>query len=108
MRLIRVRITVRKLMIVVLIVALSIGLGKLYIRRQTYLKIAAEHKAAAEAIDNLGTSHFYKYIIYIDAVREWHKEMQGKYEEAARYPWLAVEPDPPPPQKPGHTLYNPI
>ena len=27
----------------------------------------------------------------------YHARMRGKYERAARYPWLTVEPDPPPP-----------
>src|SRR5215813_6576698 len=27
----------------------------------------------------------------------WNDRMKRKYEQAARYPWLPVEPDPPPP-----------
>jgi hypothetical protein len=29
--------------------------------------------------------------------RGWHEAMADKYERAARYPWLCVEPDPPEP-----------
>jgi hypothetical protein len=29
---------------------------------------------------------------------EWHESMARKYEHAARYPWLPVEPDPPEPE----------
>jgi hypothetical protein len=29
---------------------------------------------------------------------EWHDSMARKYEHAARYPWLPVEPDPPAPE----------
>jgi hypothetical protein len=28
----------------------------------------------------------------------WHVHLQGKYERAARYPWLPVVPDPPYPE----------
>jgi hypothetical protein len=30
----------------------------------------------------------------------WHAEMAQTYQDAARYPWLPVEPDPPEPERP--------
>jgi hypothetical protein len=29
---------------------------------------------------------------------EWHESMRRRYDRAARYPWLPVEPDPPEPK----------
>jgi hypothetical protein len=31
-------------------------------------------------------------------VATWHEAMARKYREAARYPWLPIEPDPPEPE----------
>ena len=30
----------------------------------------------------------------------WHARLEEKYRQAARYPWLAIEPDPPEPENP--------
>jgi hypothetical protein len=30
----------------------------------------------------------------------WHARLKEKYRHAARYPWLAIEPDPPEPENP--------
>jgi hypothetical protein len=32
------------------------------------------------------------------AIERWRSAMEAKYQRAARYPWLSVEPDPPEPE----------
>ena len=41
-------------------------------------------------------------------IRDRHARLKDKYRRAARYPWLAIEPDPPEPENPFNLedLYN--
>lgn len=109
----RIRTTVRRLMLIVAVVALALWMFRLYHLRQRYLEKAANHAG------------FQTYVLMSpDSIRHWedrwtaqregrpakfpwpagppivpavtnyHDEMRLKWERAARMPWLAVEPDP--------------
>ena len=93
----RPRFTVRTLMVAVAIVAVVLG-GSIE-RRNRFRKLAALHQSKFNillerspcigffggAVDRLG----------------WHETMKFKYDDAARYPFLPVRPDPPePPEGP--------
>jgi hypothetical protein len=88
MRLPRIRLTVRRLMLAVAVVALVIWLGRIYQLRQMYLEKVLDNKVALRQLDS-GIS------CYTEDHTNWHEAMKQKYEHAARHPWLPVEPDPP-------------
>jgi hypothetical protein len=88
MRLPRLRLTVRRLMLAVAVVALVIWLGRIYQLRQMYLEKFLDNELALLQLDS-GIS------CYTEDHMKWHQAMRQKYEHAARYPWLPVEPDPP-------------
>jgi hypothetical protein len=83
------RFTIRRMMVGVAILGLSLGF--LAERRARFLRIAARHEES---------SRFYRLYpgFYIPSGAFYDIEMELKYERAARYPWLPVEPDPPEPK----------
>jgi hypothetical protein len=98
----RVRFTVRRLMVAVAVVA--IVLGAIYVlasRRARFLAIAPEHWDAIQ-------EPFLKYYdVYLtpEQARQWaltrdgwHMAMSVRYGYAADHPWLPVAPDPPEPE----------
>ena len=94
MRLSRLRMTTRWLMVVVAIIAVGCAMVVSLVerRRARFARIADRHVAVfltpAQIRDPERRS----------ASRlDWHSKMAGKYLQAARYPWLPVEPDPPKP-----------
>jgi hypothetical protein len=88
MQLPRPRFTVRRMMVAVAILGLSLGF--LAERRARFLRVAAQHKSQT---DWPWAFHLPPGVVSYDI------EMQLKYERAARYPWLPVEPDPPRPKR---------
>jgi hypothetical protein len=102
MKLSRVRFTVRRIMVAVVVVGVllwtTLWLGK---RVQAYFYMADYHSArmwtapfggaagaASRGLDSRGE--------LTSAERDrWHTALAAKYLRAARYPWLSVEPDPP-------------
>ncbi len=114
MRVPRVRFTVRRLMVVVAVVALAFGIVRLWALRQLYLQKAAEHAGFRAYVLNspdsirhwefrwtdqrMGQPASYPWPAgppFVPAITKYHDDMRIKYERAARYPWLPVEPDPP-------------
>lgn len=91
------RFTVRRLMVAVAITGLM--LGTLIERRNRFSRIAAYHKAEFARLVK-GIPYFAVDQSYDPIWRrlEWHEPMRLKYEEAARYPWLPVQPDSPEPE----------
>lgn len=94
MRTPRSQLTVRRMMLGVAILVLP--LGWLAERHHSFATIAggfrARHEAAMTGSINLGASAG-------AALRlAWFAEMRDKYDRAARYPWLPVEPDAPEPR----------
>ncbi|MGO9466104.1 MAG: hypothetical protein ACLQIB_55340 [Isosphaeraceae bacterium] len=39
-----------------------------------------------------------RYLHRVKSLMGYHRALNGKYDRAARYPWLRVEPDPPEPE----------
>jgi hypothetical protein len=100
----------RTLLIAVAVAAL--GMGKivgLARRRESYLRQAAHHrKLSGEALLNALLVDLRYHWVPSEPERaemaayerrgDFHAALQAKYERAARYPWLLVEPDPPRPE----------
>ena len=95
MRLPRFRFTVRRMMIAVAIVGVTIGV--LAVRRSAFLRRADHYHRVSRSYIALQLptppgefpdASYWRQII-------WAGKMRAKYERAARYPWLPVAPDPP-------------
>ncbi len=92
----RPRFTVRTLMIAVAVFAggTSILLG-LRNRKREFRAYVQIHRADAA---RLIRQHHPRDSALLQRRVEHHLKMGVKYERAARYPWLPVEPDPPEPE----------
>lgn len=112
------RFRLRTLLLAVTVVALLLAGGvTLHKRRQRFLAIASQHRVAewfssaasgmASSIPTVGEGPGVALLRLPDtmpggvrAQSVFHAAMRVKYERAARYPWLPVEPDPPAPEGP--------
>ena len=111
------RFRIRTLMIAVAVV--GIPLGWLTSRRSSFQRRSIEHFAALneadrrkwmryEALDADGPYTRMGYfepasdsdpqVVRFDRLFFYHAELANKYQDAARYPWLPVAPDPPEPK----------
>ena len=104
------RFTVRRLMLAVAIAGLLLGgfveFKVLRGRSDRYRRVAREHAEMGEMLRSLagqpGMSLLYcspgpgaRSVPYpIETVIDHQDRLRRKYERAARYPWLGVEPDP--------------
>jgi hypothetical protein len=121
MRRLRVRFTIRRLMIAVALVAVSIAAWKEYHR---CMRLQLEYRIRAEIFDLRAglerTKREHPNLRYeiacrlslptppkpepplsqadYDARMRYYTSMQAKYERAARFPWWPVAPDPPEPR----------
>jgi hypothetical protein len=100
MRLPRPRLTIRRLLIAVAFLGLTLGL--LAERHHRFDRLAAYHadrksaypapwlprSASPSLVNSVGD------MISIERHR-WHAFLEAKYDRHARYPWLPVAPDPP-------------
>jgi hypothetical protein len=119
MRLPRVRLTVRWLMVAVAIVALVAWLAPVRRQQESYAARAAIYRRYAQSFrakyegrSNVVFSHPFlrdgwcndsgpDIAATPELQREWAEyceRLASKYERAARYPWLPVPSDPPPPE----------
>jgi hypothetical protein len=89
-RLRRPRMTVRLLLAIVVLAGLATEAGLIGWRAWSYRKRAADHARYLRS----GRSFIYDS----SELRGWHDKMRRKYELARSWPWLPVEPDPPPPE----------
>ena len=110
------RMTMRRWMIAVAAIGLMIGGGvRLKQRRDYFLSLAQSHQmevasstARGEALKSrfghtsgMTTEEIMHLHGDYDRMMDradHHASLARKYERAARYPWLPVEPDPPPPE----------
>jgi hypothetical protein len=111
MRIPRLRFTVRRLMLAVAVVAALLGCADLWRRREHYRRLAETHALSEMVLrvdsvmargDPTGGPGV-RLLDLSDSLEEaakwadYHAGLRRKYERAARYPWLPVAPDPPPP-----------
>ena len=113
MKIPHVRFTVRRLMVVVTLAALAFGIVRYWTARQHYLKKAADHAGFRAYVlvspqsiryweerwtaGREGKPASYPWPDrppFVPAMAKYHDEMRLKWEQAARFPWLPVEPDP--------------
>jgi hypothetical protein len=87
----------------IIAVAVAVAVATIRARSERFRSLA-EYHAARIARWSRGSDG--RYRMYVDgrgelvtrAASDWHSHLVEKYERAARYPWLLVEPDPPEPQ----------
>ncbi|WP_143206359.1 hypothetical protein [Singulisphaera sp. GP187] len=75
-------------------------------RKERFARIARQHSGVfppLSFVDLIVASEpdRERLMLWGKRVGVWHSEMAKKYQYAARYPWLRVEPDPPEPSRPG-------
>jgi hypothetical protein len=116
MRLPRVTFTVRRMMVAMAVAALTFAILRFWAVRQLYLEKAGHHAGfralvlrSPETIaywesrwtsQREGMPARYPWPggpPFVPAMAKYHDAMRIKYERAARYPWLPIEPDPPKP-----------
>jgi hypothetical protein len=88
------------MMVVVAIAAM--GLGLLAERRSRFAGVAARYRDELADVNvrmNSLYPHSRLFPRFIHRA-EWARQMSAKYERAARYPWLPVEPNPSEPGPP--------
>jgi hypothetical protein len=98
MRLPRLRFTVRRMMVAVVILAVPLGAIAELRRRHEHYRWLASYHAGKAGITNMNPSSPRPTF---GTLREiWRYDLSRKYMEAAARPWLAVAPDPPDPGPP--------
>src|SRR5690242_12471812 len=103
------RMTTRRWMILVAIVAVVIAAEQMRERRAAYLRlwymhVALELKMNDQIREAVNTGSYYfgpieskAMIDRFTAFAAYHSSLRRKYEYAAAYPWVKVPPDPPRP-----------
>jgi hypothetical protein len=102
------RMTTQRWMIAVAVVAIIMTTVGIRRRQNEFLQLAAYHKKEWSHIVGRVSDDGVTWLRYDPLKRDWrlssasesvyHAQMREKYEHAARYPWLPVAPDPPPPE----------
>jgi hypothetical protein len=95
----RLRFTVRRMMVVVAILAVILSVaGGLWRRSNLYrLAAKAEEVAALETAGSLKTTPLRGKQLILRKLM-WHVRRHDIYYRVAEHPWLSVEPDPPEPK----------
>jgi hypothetical protein len=102
----RPRFTVRRLMIAVAILAIGFGaikwVAEMRARSSDYRRRAIEFECRTLRRGSMvwkgGNRWVDRFDNENDCLRDdWARRMAAKYERLSYYPWLAAEPDPPPP-----------
>jgi hypothetical protein len=114
----RIRFTIRRLLVVVAIVAIILAIGGVLNRSRQYRRIAQYHRAEAERAaarqaiaigkatvdeqfgDRADASRRRLLAESIGRVASFHTEFGWKYSRAPRRPWQLAGPDPVPPSRP--------
>jgi hypothetical protein len=101
----RIRFKVHLLMVAVAIVAFAMA-GATLVRRSNRFRALAKDQAEAEVMslayadDERGEGGAPQRVARGEQMADCHRKLRIKYQRAARYPWLPVEPDPPEPDSP--------
>jgi hypothetical protein len=96
MKLPRLRFTVRRLMVVVAIVAIAIWV--FYIRREEFHRLSLYHNKMSYQHGTLVGVGPGMSLHQPNATGQWHLKLARKYSYAASHPYLPVRPDPPEPK----------
>jgi hypothetical protein len=97
------RFSIRTLMALVAIAGLIMA-GVMLVKRSSEFRASAEEQADAEmmsiayADEARGERGDPQRVARGEQMAAYHRKLRAKYERAARYPWLSVEPDPPIPE----------
>jgi hypothetical protein len=98
----RIRSSVRNLLIAVAIASVLLWSALMLQRSAKYRAVAADHASAewywSEAGSQAAEPLMGGGLWTRDDRVKFFRDLRLKYERAARYPWLSVEPDPPTPQ----------
>jgi hypothetical protein len=102
------RISIRRLMVFIAIVALASAIAITFKRSREY-RVLAELNAALEAeniaLTNMGKAAGDSHRVATgNLFATYYRSLKGKYEQAARYPWSQPEPDPPKPHPPASAI----
>jgi hypothetical protein len=82
------RMTTRRWMIMIAVVAIVLGAIAIDERRDRFRQLAAYHDRVVQALRP-------PYVPQVNPRRvAYHRDLAAKYERAARYPWLPLEPEP--------------
>ena len=105
MRMPRVRFTVRRMMVAVAVLAVVLGAGEATRKRRSrFGREAGFHGAFMRLYARSPPVHFpnkerlASHRRSLAEKKAYHESLAGKYEQAARHPWLPVAPDPPEPE----------
>lgn len=96
----RLRLTIRRMMFLVAIVGMGLATALMIQRSRQFARIA-EEQAYSESLslsyaDEARGKHGDRQRVERgELMASYHRALKLKYERAARYPWLSVEPDPP-------------
>jgi hypothetical protein len=96
------RISIRNLMVFIVIAGLMMA-AAVMVKRSSEFRALAEEQAEAEltsigyADDARGEGGDPQRVARGEQMANYHRELRIKYERAACYPWLNVDPDPPVP-----------
>ena len=113
MRPLRVRVTIRHMLLLVAMLALCCGLARLWATRQLYLRQATSRADFRAVVTRTPADIAYWEARWTDqreglpacypwparppfvpAMVRYLDAMEAKFTRAARYPWITVEPDP--------------
>jgi hypothetical protein len=92
------------MMVVVAVVPLLLGVVAILRRRTHFQRLADYHADAARQLRSSHGSAIRPSGAYVHipltppSLADYHEDLAGKYQRAAGYPWLPVEPDPPEPK----------
>lgn len=96
MRLPRVRLTVRRIMVIVVIVAVLLYVARLGILSAAYRDRANYYRGTARLPDPGPSPQNVAVREQRARIHAYLETMEVKYRRASRYPWLPIAPDPPP------------
>ena len=101
----RLRLSVRLLMVLIAFAAVAMA-ATVMARRSGEFRALAEEQADAEQLslsyadEARGPTGDRQRVARGEQMAAYHRALRVKYEQAARHPWLPVEPDPPIPEPP--------
>lgn len=105
MRLPRVRFTVRRLIVLVAVVAVGLWAARMWRLSREYQELAYRHAYGAATIEHIMQGPPLREAGHRDggptpreAYHDYEVSLAAKYFRAAACPWLRVAPDPPPPE----------